>query len=74
MGKDFLDPKYTVFNHFSRSTNTLFRVKQYFYGPSGNLLPHSFDVHFSALKVIFCVFRNEEVLDELVSPSLSHSM
>jgi len=26
------------------------RVKQYFYGPSGNLFPHSFDVHFSALK------------------------
>jgi hypothetical protein len=26
------------------------RVKQYFYGPSGNLFPHSFDVPFSEVK------------------------
>ena len=28
-----------------------FRVKQYFYGPNGNLFPHSFDVKFDELKV-----------------------
>ncbi len=30
--------------------SSYFRVKQYFYGPSGNLFPHSFDVPFSEVK------------------------
>ena len=27
------------------------RVREYFYGPSGQLFPHSFDVKFSELKI-----------------------
>ncbi len=34
----------------SLNISSYFRVKQYFYGPSGNLFPHSFDVPFSEVK------------------------
>ena len=50
---DFMPKLFSV--NLSQITNIFiifyFRVKQFFYGPNGNLFPHSFDVKFDELKV-----------------------
>jgi hypothetical protein len=43
-------------------------VKQYFYGPSGNLFPHSFDVPFSEVKDRIYKIGNLENIIFIASP------